>query len=1086
MDSSTKSGSEAVEVSAYPSMDWPTALDIPLKASEELVSIDLETDLPDDPNDLRTLLVEENSDIEHWITIAVAYCNQGLLEEGIQLIKMALDVFPGSDKANLYGFLTWAYLRMAKLDTANTDQRENNLQNAENNLKDAISYNPTWIGNILATLDLYYQRGHYDKALETADLFIKGIEAEERRSGKQSKPNCMFLFLRAKLLYHKKNYKASLKSFQELLVINPVIKPDPRIGVGLCFWQLKDNKMAINAWKRSLELDSKNKTASILVLLGEFYEALTDSENDSQFKENFTNALKNLDSHLSKDSGNPVLLTLLQSYYYFKGDYQTILDIYNKKIEPKKSLISSTVLSEATFWSGRAYYALEDYRKAFSMFQESLRKNEDNLLAKFGIGQAQIKTNLVEESIITFENLFKNNESIQELNYILGSLYASKCLDASNRKDLSSKNLTNISKKAIQFLERYVLLTSAKKNQLVTPRAYLLLSELYEIQNHYKNSLDFLSKAVEALNFVDKDNIPFEVFNNLGCFYFITGEMEKAKKYFKSAQKLNENKSIAISIDFNVARAQEFEDIEGSCSAYMSILSEHPQHISARIRELYCKYITAPSNTTDDSEVIKSLLSAHESNLEVRSFYSWYLKNVAKDDNLETETNKETLVKYDSHDLYALVSLANLYCTIANEGRKSTSTKEQEKSKQSYLKAIQLFQKVLQIDPLNVFAAQGLAIIFAENKRMGPALEILRKVRDSIKNEDIHINLANCLLEMNEYVKAIEIYELLIRTFDNLKNKPYILNLLGRAWYSRGMKEKSIEFLKRALDNVKLSIVSHEDKALTGEDFKHTKFLAILKYNLALLEFQIAETLRRAKPRDRTSEDLEQAVTGLENGILILKELEENKDFNIIPDEELEQRIQLGETTMKGALERCITEQDEYNKETNEKLEEARKTLEQQELENKKRLEKEQAERNLKLEKEAEEYKKLQDEAQKLILERESMMVSEDNVNGESDGDFDEGNDEKKKRKRKAAGDNNAPKRRKKKVQEQDDDNEDDDDDVKVGKSKRGGKKSSLSEEFIVDSDEEGEEPIYDDEKSDASDNDNNQGNNDDDGDGLF
>ncbi|CAI7338342.1 BEM_collapsed_G0049730.mRNA.1.CDS.1 [Saccharomyces cerevisiae] len=76
----------AMKVEGYPSMEWPTL-------QEELVGIDLETDLPDDPTDLKTLLVEENSEKEHWLTIALAYCNHGKTNEGIKLIEMALDVF---------------------------------------------------------------------------------------------------------------------------------------------------------------------------------------------------------------------------------------------------------------------------------------------------------------------------------------------------------------------------------------------------------------------------------------------------------------------------------------------------------------------------------------------------------------------------------------------------------------------------------------------------------------------------------------------------------------------------------------------------------------------------------------------------------------------------------------------------------------------------------------------------------------------------------------------------------------------------------------------------------------------------------
>ena len=106
---------------------------------------------------------------------------------------------------------------------------------------------------------------------------------------------------------------ASLKIFQELLVINPVLKPDPRIGIGLCFWQLKDPKMAIKSWQRALQLNPKNTSASILVLLGEFHDSLTNSTNDKTFKEAFAKALTDLNNIFSENQHNPVLLTLLQT-----------------------------------------------------------------------------------------------------------------------------------------------------------------------------------------------------------------------------------------------------------------------------------------------------------------------------------------------------------------------------------------------------------------------------------------------------------------------------------------------------------------------------------------------------------------------------------------------------------------------------------------------------------------------------------------------------------------------------------------------------------------------------------------------------
>lgn len=1067
------SATPVTAVSEYPVVSLASSLDIPLKASEEVVSIDLENDLPEDPADLKTLLVEESSDKEHWLAIATAYCNQGMVRESIRLIEMALKVFQGQQSAPLHTFLTWAYLRLVKDNTESVNSRENQLTQAEVHLKDAIGYDPTWIGNMLATIDLYYQRGQYDKALETSELFVKGIHAEDLRNGRQSKPNVMFLLLRAKLLYQKKNYVASLKIFQELLVLNPVLQPDPRIGIGLCFWQLKDHKMAITSWERALELNNKNVNVRTLVLLGTFYNSLTESQNDESFKQNYTKALQDLNDLYAEDKESPVLLTLLQTYFYLKGDTKKVIDIYESKISKLSQLIPDEVLSESSFWCGRAHYSLGDYRKAFLMFQESLRRNEDNLLAKFGLGQTQIQNKLVEESILTFENIYKTKEGIQELNYILGLLYAAKCLDPKSSLSRSDKEKNIV--KATQFLEKYIKLTKTKKNQPVILKAYLVLSQLCELQISYKQSLEYLSKVVQQIKFGGKAEVPLEILNNLGCFHFITGDLKNADNFFEKALQATPDASdVSITVKYNVARTLEPQDKRKAEEIYEEILSSHPAYIHAKIRSVFLKFME--SKIEDRAEVMEDLLSKNEGNLEVRSFYSWYLKNVAtkkvneKGENLETNHNRETLVKYDSHDLYALISLANLYITISRDAKKSASSKDQEKSKQAFLKAIQLFQKVLQLDPLNIFAAQGLAIVFAENKRYGQALDILRKVRDSLDNEAVHINLGHCLLEMQEYAKAIENYEIALKRFGGETNKSSLLNLLGRAWYSRGVKEKSLHCFKRSLEYAKGAIEIEGGK-------EHSKMLPSLKFNFALLQFQIAESLRRSSPKDRTLEDLEYATSGLNEAISLLRELVESKS-NFMPLEELEQRIQLGETTMKSALDRCIKEQREYQSEVSEKLANARKLMEETELKEQEKLKQKEEEERIKIAKQAEEFKKLQEEAQKLMQERAELdsIINDNDDNLPQSGDEEFGDSGKKKRKTKKRA-------KKSKKADGDGDDEDDEDESAVPKKKRRtkrapavaeeeaeepttpakGKKTQLSNEFIDDSDEEA--GILDDEK---------------------
>ncbi|CEP61048.1 Ctr9p LALA0_S02e05578g [Lachancea lanzarotensis] len=1084
----------------YPSVKWNTSLDIPLKDSEEVVSIDLVNDLPEDPSDLKTLLVEENSDKEHWLTIAIAYSQCGMLKESISLVQMALEVFQGPQSAALHTCLTWAFLKQAKDQSTHQNAWDSSLLQAEHHLKEAIGYDPSGVGNMLATIDLYYQRRQYDKALETSELFLRGIHAEDQRLGRTSRPNVLFLLVRAKLFYQKKNYPVSLRLFQELLVLNPVLKPDSRIGIGMCFWQLKDYDMAIRAWKRSLELTPENPNVKILLLLGEFHKTLTHSEDDESFKREFTAALTQLGQLISTNKHNPVLLVLYQTYCYLKSDFQKVIDIHEQQIAPFASGYSNTVVSESAFWCGRGYYALQEPRKAFAAFQESLKVHEDNLLARLGLGQTQIKNNLIEESILTFENLYGSHENIQELNYILGLLYGAKCLDAKSWNSMAPNERNKLLQKSIDYLEKYIKLTKAKGNQVVIVKAYLFLSELYQIQNLHKQALEILSRAIDQLQTSGDSMVPLEIYNNLGCFHFISGDHAKAQKYFDQASTLThssvEQSPASITIDFNGSRVIEYESIDKALYGYESLLASHPGYVHAKIRYLYLAVMKAESDELDKQ--VDELLERHNSDLDVRSFYSWFLKNGSNEkktenaDKLETNHNRDTLTKYDSHDSYALISLANLYITIARESKKSSAPKEQDKSRQSFIKAIQLLQKVLQVDAFNIFAAQGLAIIYAENKRFGPCLEILRKVRDSLNNESVHINMGHCLLEMQEHAKAIENYEVALKQFANEGSKPLLLNLLGRAWYSRGVKERSFECYEKSLEYAQNALAAEQEK-------ENSIMIQSVKFNVALLHFQIAETLRRAPANARTLSQLEYAANGLNTASILLKELID-QGTNIMPIDELDQRLQLSNTTMKTALERCITQQKEYEAEATEKLENARRAFEEgEEKEREQRRIVEDQERK-RIAKQTEEYNKLQEEARKLMEERTEMDIVENardsNPPLSGDEEFQQNGEEKKKKraKRSKKGENEkaAPKKKRKTkraVVEDDEDNENEDEEPAKSESAKPGKKGKspyLSKEFIDDSDEENGELIAEDKSAQSTPQNSDAEDKNDDQDGLF
>ena len=62
----------------------------------------------------------------------------------------------------------------------------------------------------------------------------------------------MALMGRARIQFSQRAFRPALKTYQQVLTLRPDFLPDPRIGIGLCFWMLGDRDKARRAWKRSM------------------------------------------------------------------------------------------------------------------------------------------------------------------------------------------------------------------------------------------------------------------------------------------------------------------------------------------------------------------------------------------------------------------------------------------------------------------------------------------------------------------------------------------------------------------------------------------------------------------------------------------------------------------------------------------------------------------------------------------------------------------------------------------------------------------------------------------------------------------
>ena len=67
---------------------------------------------------------------------------------------------------------------------------------------------------------------------------------------------CQGADVQARLQFARRQHDQALHTYQTLLNIQPDMKPDPRIGLGLCAWVMGDRERAVLSWERSLDLVS--------------------------------------------------------------------------------------------------------------------------------------------------------------------------------------------------------------------------------------------------------------------------------------------------------------------------------------------------------------------------------------------------------------------------------------------------------------------------------------------------------------------------------------------------------------------------------------------------------------------------------------------------------------------------------------------------------------------------------------------------------------------------------------------------------------------------------------------------------------
>ncbi|KAK3632292.1 protein required for normal CLN1 and CLN2 G1 cyclin expression [Elasticomyces elasticus] len=1008
--------------------DIPPTIDIPVRGEDteanEAVNLDL-TELMDETDELCDLLENENAAKTYWVTIALAYAKQNKIDIAIDILKKGLSALSKAgdggqrgreDRLSVLAAICWLYLlkcrrapRVKPTQPLPEGQQEEKtkdhwLHAATSTLNEASRINPSYPPLFLARGTLYLLRSSlqpskplsssgpdHSERTETLKQAAKCFDDAYKQS---SQKNLLAQLGKAKVLFSLTKYTESLAIYQQVLLLAPdLLDPDPRIGIGCCYWALNHKTLARQAWQRSLDLNSeKNIAANILLALSYLDESSAHATTSKEFADLYKKAMTQHTQTAFKTSSHHALTcATFGSYFLLRKAWPNVERLARRAIEMTDV---NAVASDGWYLLARKeHYAADsadgtgDWGKAAEYYGKAdlARGGEERgmVAAKFGGAQVKCRQGDRDGGRFRLEKLVaggaggvggavggQQQKSLEALT-LLGVLYAEEVFAnqiAGGKEDKSVEV-----KKAVGLLEQVrVSWKDPKRKVSPDPAVLLNLARLYE-RDAPERALACLTE-VEKLELADisedDERLPDEIgdaeeekrarrellspqlLNNLGALRYEGGKFSEAREDFQIALsacvKMGERDEgvdtdgLVTSISFNLARTYEAEGLgEEAQKIYEGLLGRHPEYVDARARLAFMALQSPDSGIAKKGgEALKSLLDAEPGNLDVRALWAWHLGRVKKrtgnlNEDVEQRVYKETLQRYDKHDRYALVGMGNLHLAVAREMRGGGTDQEKERRSKTYVRAVEFFDKVLALDGTDAWAAQGMGIAVVEDKKdTSAAVQVFSKVRESLTAKSgsgggggsgvgagaVYLNLGHVFGEMRQWKKAVENYEKAVTASAHERRDgrpdPVVLGCLGRVWLMRGRQEKSLECFRTSLD------LSRQALELQPENVN-------ARFNVAFVQIQLATMLIPLPEAQKSVQDVEDAIKGLEEAIESFGEIAKGPQPPF-PRNDLEARANMGKNTMKRQLGQALEKQVEYERKNASRLEEARRRREEE------------------------------------------------------------------------------------------------------------------------------------------------------------
>ncbi|KAF8334987.1 uncharacterized protein EI90DRAFT_3144919 [Cantharellus anzutake] len=959
-------------------------------ASGEIVTIDLDNLNTEPGSTIVEMLREGQCHVKAWVRLATEYWRLGLVDVAVDIANNAVQWFMSNgDEASLprvHALLGNLLLERARTAPkmiisdargdvmANASPKSHYHQQTAQHMNHAAELAAREVSkdDVRTQSLIYLTRGNYLLSIRQLDDALNAFE--QVLALRPS--NIPSLLGKARIFYTRRQHREALKIFQRVLALNPMVAPDPRIGIGLCLWALNNHDKARAAWQRSLELDAASWPALLLLGLDALNSSKQATRSSEERAELYKTGLTRIQTVFKLNKYNAAAANALSEFFLRKNDINTALRLAERTMQFADTLPLFTDGHLRTARVAHASGRFDDARRHYASAVEGAPKH---LLANLGVAQMQIQNDEILAAIHTLDSIVKQHSldiaSLEALP-VLASLRAYPRPAITNQEVLAEKSRA---KELFDRLSKIMETISAALNDPARLQPFLanrtldsVLHVFRDVELHVeianlwsKDSLERASKSLmEAVQFIKSTDssisaIPISyLVNNLAVIRHLEGSFEEARTLYEEALPsaiatgTSESDNASATMLYNLARVYEdVDDPSAAQDAYYKLLGRHPEYVDAKCR---LAIMRMDEKRYDEAHTfIKQALTSDPKNSEVRAFYIHLLCATGQSKTAKGFTFN--VLKDDGRDVYALCAAGRLSYQEARESR-DPSPQAVAVRKDNFQKAANIFIKALSIDPSCAIAAQGLAIIIAEDsleawtpgqltediqfrnrtlRNTRQALDILAKVRESLNDGSVHINMGHCHFVREEYEKAIENYETASQRYYQGQNVS-VLMYLARTWFAKANKSSSFAAMRQALKFAQTAYHAQPyDKAVL--------------YNIAMIEQKAGELMFALPPDKRTLADLQSGIAHAVHAQKLFLSLASDTARPLPYSQDIaQQRHKYGDTMLRRSAEH-LTAQKAHETEYQARLDQARKS--RQEL--KERQDAEQAKKLLEIQEHA-------------------------------------------------------------------------------------------------------------------------------------